>query len=148
MRVDPPMTPPAPLAPEDYSGDAATELRQVMVAVAWRPEHLDQERGEYTTDGCCCIGARIAGYYGLEQGPVRPVRAGVLGYSDFELGRAALAQRCDMNIEELEDLLQAAGAPCCPFGTEPWPTDPVEVFEKAAQLIEENWLVFHRRKRR
>ena len=99
----------------------------------------------------CCIGAHLAGFFGVARIQVG-TRASAL---DFTHGARAACEFIGCTREQLDAMLQAAGAPASPFSGFAWPIHPSIVWQNLAQIedlppanpnLHGRWIEFHRRR--
>ena len=106
----------------------ADRTRAAVLAGAW-----EQNNGWLATDAPdkpCCIGVKLAIAYAK---PTHDAHA-TEGYDYVDGMEAAMADLgCDQ--DQLDIVLMACGASCNPFGTDDWPTDRRQVWERL-RLIE------------
>ena len=97
-------------------------LRTAADYFAALPAHrIDQSSADYHPTAPCCVGAHLAHAFGVAAQHDR----------DYLTGAEAWAQAVGGNRAHVVLLLRAAGAhPYDPFGMEPWPTPPAEVFRR------------------
>lgn len=108
------------------------------------PERWDQRVGDYSETCPCCIGAHLAHHFkvsstAVRMGEPKPAWAVPLDWkpdSDWRRGFVASARSIDCDESQFLLLLRAAGAPLYPFGPNPWPLPPPQVWANLGQITE------------